>query len=87
VAQVTLDINELPLRQREIVRDFAQPGDRIIVTDRGEPVFELTPADRSEPATTPLAQRTLGLGGGKTFTMAPDFNDPLPPEVWTDLPK
>ena len=86
MAQVSLDITELPSRQDELVRCFSRSGDRIIVTQGGTPVFELTPAPRSESAAPPLAKRILGLSSGM-FKMSPDFNDPLPPEAWTDLPK
>ncbi len=81
MALITLDINELPARYAEVLCCF-HPGDSIVVTRGGSPVFQLVPTTMPPTTPGPSAQRILGMNRGTT-TIGPDFNDPLPKEFWS----
>ena len=52
-------------------------GEEVIITDKGEPFAKLVPM----PATT-KKRRKFRFGSAKgQFTVADDFNDPLPKEI------
>jgi prevent-host-death family protein len=51
---------------------LAERGERITVTRGGKPVAEIVP--------TSTGKRPFGLDEGK-IRMAPDFDEPLPPEI------
>lgn len=50
-------------------------GHEVIIARAGKPVAKLVPLD------PPPAKRRLGFYGGKIW-MSPDFDDPLPEEVF-----
>jgi antitoxin (DNA-binding transcriptional repressor) of toxin-antitoxin stability system len=67
----TIDIQELPVRLREIIAD-ATWGAEIIVTEKDVPCAKLL----SLPASSAVTKRTPGLNPGAIRT-TPDFNAPL----------
>jgi antitoxin (DNA-binding transcriptional repressor) of toxin-antitoxin stability system len=76
MANLTIDVNELPTRYAEAV-SRAQQGDEVIVTATGQAPARLVPV-----STIALRQaRVLGLHPG-SMVMAPDFDAPLPDAFW-----
>jgi len=68
----TLNIAEAKARLSDLVQRAAR-GEEIIIARNGEPQARLV-------ALAPRVTRVPGKGAGK-WSVADDFNDPLPPDV------
>ena len=73
----SIDVHELPARLDEIVK-LANAGTEVIVTERNIPQAKLLPLGGSQP-------RIPGLNAG-AWTIADDFDAPLPDDFWTGTP-
>lgn len=73
-----VEIHEAQQHLAELVAQVAT-GAEIILLD-GQ-----TPRARLVPITPQAARRVPGLHAGR-MTMSPDFDQPLPDEVWTETP-
>jgi antitoxin (DNA-binding transcriptional repressor) of toxin-antitoxin stability system len=85
MANIYIDVNELPLRMHDIA-GWLRRGDAVFVTDSLKPAFQLVPADANttvpRPPTEGIKPRVLGLHAGAAVVSS-DFNDPLPDEFWS----
>lgn len=74
MAGTTVDVRDLPERFAELVA-LVLSGGEVLVTDGSVPRARLV-------ALAPSVGRRAGLHPG-AITIEPDFDDPLPDEVWT----
>lgn len=58
----------------------AAAGEEIVIEDAGHARAMLVPPTRANPSARRTGHRPLGLLAGKVW-IAPDFDDPLPPDV------
>ncbi len=90
-ATIYIDVDDLPGRLSEL-RPVMQPGDRILVTKDGYPIFHLLPTTREGATLTrigvalpppadppPATRRPVGERGGGGVSVGPNFNNPA---VW-----
>ena len=83
MAVISLEIDELPRRLDE-VSYWVRGTDRVLITRRGTPVFQLTPTDATgevPPPADPTARRPLGAHPG-ALSIPKNFNDPA---AWADV--
>jgi antitoxin (DNA-binding transcriptional repressor) of toxin-antitoxin stability system len=75
----TIEISQSPPSLNDLVK-LAQAGAEVLLTQGGQPVARLMPAQPAvDPSTFP--PRKLGLFPGGIW-MSDDFDDPLPDEFW-----
>jgi prevent-host-death family protein len=68
--------SELKDRIEELLAQVRR-GDDVVISDHGEVVAKLVPAEQAKPA---VGRRVAGSAKGK-FWMSDDFDDPLPPDL------
>jgi len=74
---LTIDVNELPTRLREVAA-LAAGGAEVILSQDGVPLAKLAPLPQGQA-------RIAGLHAGAIQT-AEDFDAPLPEEFWAGTP-
>lgn len=68
-----VDVHDLPARLNELIA-LANAGQEVVVTEEGTPRAKLVPV-------VPVRRPVFDLHPG-AFVVGPDFDDPLPPDVW-----
>lgn len=58
---------------------LTREGDDVVVEENGKPIAKITAIGDSEKQPK---ERIMGLGSGKGYFMADDFDDELPDEFW-----
>jgi prevent-host-death family protein len=73
----TVNIYEAKAKLSALI-EAAKNGEEIIIAKAGEPQVTLTPVAPKKKQLRQFGQNILGI----TY-IAPDFNDPLPDEMWS----
>ncbi len=74
----TVEISELKNSIQAVIA-LTRDGDEIVLEENGEPVIKVVSV--SEPRGS-VRERVLGLGSGKGYFVANDFDAELPDDFW-----